>query len=105
MHKGKGSTTSTSNMSYTVNWAAAEDVWRQTTTPLPFHLNSLFGYLRSNPAIHNASAGSSVAPMRGRENTAKSGVEDGSFFSVADAGATGRHNNINLFLKYRCGMS
>jgi hypothetical protein len=63
MHKGKGSTTSASNMSYTVNWAAAEDVWRQTTTPLPFHRNSLFSYLRSNPAIHSALAGSSATPI------------------------------------------
>jgi hypothetical protein len=28
---------------------------RRTTTPLPFHRNSLFGYLRSNPAIRTIS--------------------------------------------------
>jgi hypothetical protein len=55
MSKGRGSTASASDMPYTVNRTAAEDVRRRTTTPLPFHRNSLFGYLRSNPAIHSIS--------------------------------------------------
>ncbi|KAL6656979.1 hypothetical protein ACP70R_004759 [Stipagrostis hirtigluma subsp. patula] len=55
MRKGRGSTASASDMPYTVNRAAAEDMRRRTTTPLPFHRNSLFGYLRSNPAIHSIS--------------------------------------------------
>jgi len=33
----------------------AQEMRRRTTTPLPFHRNSLFGYLRSNPAIHTIS--------------------------------------------------
>uniref|UniRef100_A0A0E0AMS2 Uncharacterized protein n=1 Tax=Oryza glumipatula TaxID=40148 RepID=A0A0E0AMS2_9ORYZ len=55
MRKGRGSTASASDMPYTVGRAAAEDMRRRTTTPLPFHRNSLFGYLRSNPAIHSIS--------------------------------------------------
>lgn len=55
MRKGRGSTASASDMPYAINRAAAEDVRRRTTTPLPFHRNSLFGYLRSNPAIHSIS--------------------------------------------------
>uniref|UniRef100_A0A0E0EEF6 Uncharacterized protein n=1 Tax=Oryza meridionalis TaxID=40149 RepID=A0A0E0EEF6_9ORYZ len=55
MRKGRGSTASASDMPYTVSRAAAEDMRRRTTTPLPFHRNSLFGYLRSNPAIHSIS--------------------------------------------------
>ncbi|XP_062190279.1 uncharacterized protein LOC133893299 [Phragmites australis] len=55
MRKGRGSTASASDIPYTVNRAAAEDMRRRTTTPLPFHRNSLFGYLRSNPAIHSIS--------------------------------------------------
>ncbi|RLN35256.1 hypothetical protein C2845_PM03G13030 [Panicum miliaceum] len=55
MRKGRGSTASASDMPYTMNRAAAEDMRRRTTTPLPFHRNSLFGYLRSNPAIHSIS--------------------------------------------------
>jgi hypothetical protein len=57
MRKGRGSTASASDMPYAMNRAAAEDVRRRTTTttPLPFHRNSLFGYLRSNPAIHSIS--------------------------------------------------
>ncbi|KAK3127716.1 hypothetical protein QOZ80_7AG0577490 [Eleusine coracana subsp. coracana] len=73
MRKGRGSTASASDMPYTVNRAAAEDVRRRTTTPLPFHRNSLFGYLRSNPAIHsisrklgNHSSSSSSSASRGR---------------------------------------
>ncbi|GJN33111.1 hypothetical protein PR202_gb21677 [Eleusine coracana subsp. coracana] len=73
MRKGRGSTASASDMPYTVNRAAAEDVRRRTTTPLPFHRNSLFGYLRSNPAIHsisrklgNHSSSSSSSSSRGR---------------------------------------
>ncbi|WVZ66708.1 hypothetical protein U9M48_015897 [Paspalum notatum var. saurae] len=55
MRKGRGSAASASDMPYATNRAAAEDVRRRTTTPLPFHRNSLFGYLRSNPAIHSIS--------------------------------------------------
>lgn len=57
MRKGRGSTASASDMPYAMNRAAAEDMRRRTTTttPLPFHRNSLFGYLRSNPAIHSIS--------------------------------------------------
>ncbi|KAG2646861.1 uncharacterized protein LOC120694507 [Panicum virgatum] len=55
MRKGRGSTASASDMPYATNRAAAEDMRRRTTTPLPFHRNSLFGYLRSNPAIHSIS--------------------------------------------------
>lgn len=56
MRKGRGSTASASDMPYAMNRAAAEDLRRRTTTtPLPFHRNSLFGYLRSNPAIHSIS--------------------------------------------------
>ncbi|KAF0908072.1 hypothetical protein E2562_022920 [Oryza meyeriana var. granulata] len=55
MRKGRGSTASASDMPYTVSRAAAEEMRRRTTTPLPFHRNSLFGYLRSNPAIHSIS--------------------------------------------------
>ncbi|XP_006658824.2 uncharacterized protein LOC102711998 [Oryza brachyantha] len=55
MRKGRGSTASASDMPYTVGRAAAEEMRRRTTTPLPFHRNSLFGYLRSNPAIHSIS--------------------------------------------------
>jgi len=55
MRKGRGSTASASDMLYATNRAAAEDMRRRTTTPLPFHRNSLFGYLRSNPAIHSIS--------------------------------------------------
>ncbi|XP_066400369.1 uncharacterized protein [Miscanthus floridulus] len=57
MRKGRGSTASASDMPHAMNRAAAEDVRRRTTTttPLPFHRNSLFGYLRSNPAIHSIS--------------------------------------------------
>ena len=54
--KGRGSAASASDMApYTVSRAAAEEMRRRTTTPLPFHRNSLFGYLRSNPAIHTIS--------------------------------------------------
>ncbi|OEL38833.1 hypothetical protein BAE44_0000149 [Dichanthelium oligosanthes] len=68
MRKGRGSTASASDMPYTTNRAAAEDIRRRTTTPLPFHRNSLFGYLRSNPAIHNISRklGGSHSSNRGR---------------------------------------
>jgi hypothetical protein len=52
MRRGRGSTASASD---TANRAASEDVRRRATTPLPFHRNSLFGYLRSNPAIHSIS--------------------------------------------------
>ncbi|XP_072991778.1 uncharacterized protein [Typha latifolia] len=38
-------------MHYTANRAAAEEMKKRT--PLPFHRNSLFGYLRFNPAIHS----------------------------------------------------
>ncbi|PWZ39673.1 hypothetical protein Zm00014a_035562 [Zea mays] len=61
MRKGRGSAASASDMPmpYAVprGAAAAEDARRRTTatTPLPFHRNSLFGYLRSNPAIHSIS--------------------------------------------------
>ncbi|CAN6168842.1 unnamed protein product [Urochloa humidicola] len=58
MRKGRGSAASASDMPYAVNRAAGggEDMRRRTTTtPLPFHRNSLFGYLRSNPAIHSIS--------------------------------------------------
>jgi hypothetical protein len=54
--KGRGSAASASDMApYTVSRAAAEEMRRRTTTPLPFHRNSLFGYLRSNPAIRTIS--------------------------------------------------
>ncbi|TVU37889.1 hypothetical protein EJB05_11232, partial [Eragrostis curvula] len=68
MRKGRGSTASASDMPYTVNRAAAEDMRRRTTTPLPFHRNSLFGYLRSNPAIHSISRklGNHSSSNRGR---------------------------------------
>ncbi|KAL6855909.1 hypothetical protein ACP4OV_018711 [Aristida adscensionis] len=68
MRKGRGSTASASDIPYTVNRAAAEDMRRRTTTPLPFHRNSLFGYLRSNPAIHSISRklGSHSSSNRGR---------------------------------------
>ncbi|KAJ1291910.1 hypothetical protein BS78_02G352400 [Paspalum vaginatum] len=73
MRKGRGSTASASDMPYTTNRAAAEDVRRRTTTPLPFHRNSLFGYLRSNPAIHSISrklgSHSSSSSSRGRPTT------------------------------------
>ncbi|PWZ12889.1 hypothetical protein Zm00014a_027015 [Zea mays] len=63
MRKGRGSAASASGdtpFATTNRAAAAEDVRRRTTTtttttPLPFHRNSLFGYLRSNPAIHSIS--------------------------------------------------
>ncbi|KAF8679266.1 hypothetical protein HU200_046044 [Digitaria exilis] len=58
MRKGRGSAASASDMPYAMNRAAAgEEMRRRTTatTPLPFHRNSLFGYLRSNPAIHSIS--------------------------------------------------
>jgi hypothetical protein len=55
MRKGRGSTASASDMPYPMNRASAEDMRRRTTTPLPFHRNSLFGYLLSNPAIHSIS--------------------------------------------------
>jgi hypothetical protein len=56
MRRGRGSTALASDVPpYTANRAAAEDVRRRATTPLPFHRNSLFGYLRSNPAIHSIS--------------------------------------------------
>jgi hypothetical protein len=56
MRRGRGSTALASDVPpYTANRAAAEDVRRRATTPLPFHRNSLFGYLRSNPAIHTIS--------------------------------------------------
>ncbi|PUZ72940.1 hypothetical protein GQ55_2G435600 [Panicum hallii var. hallii] len=68
MRKGRGSTASASDMPYTTNRAAAEDMRRRTTTPLPFHRNSLFGYLRSNPAIHSISRklGNHSSSNRGR---------------------------------------
>lgn len=63
MRKGRGSAASASGdtpFATTNRAAGAEDVRRRTTTtttttPLPFHRNSLFGYLRSNPAIHSIS--------------------------------------------------
>lgn len=67
--KGRGSAASASDMApYTVSRAAAEEMRRRTTTPLPFHRNSLFGYLRSNPAIHTISRklGSYSSSSRGR---------------------------------------
>jgi hypothetical protein len=77
MHKGRGSTASTSDMSCMVN------VRRQTTISLSFHRSSLFGYLRSNPAIHsinNKFCGAHSFARR-RENTTASGVvKGGSFF-------------------------
>jgi len=68
MRKGRGSTASASDMPYATNRAAAEDMRRRTTTPLPFHRNSLFGYLRSNPAIHSISRklGNNSSSNRGR---------------------------------------
>ncbi|CAL5071730.1 unnamed protein product [Urochloa decumbens] len=72
MRKGRGSAASASDMPYAVNRAAGaggEDTRRRTTTtPLPFHRNSLFGYLRSNPAIHSISRklGSHSSSNRGR---------------------------------------
>jgi hypothetical protein len=69
MRKGRGSTASASDLPYAMNRAAAEDMRRRTTTtPLPFHRNSLFGYLRSNPAIHSISRklGSHSSSNRGR---------------------------------------
>ncbi|KAL5198923.1 hypothetical protein ABZP36_002435 [Zizania latifolia] len=72
MRKGRGSTASASDIPYTVGRAAAEDVRRRKTTPLPFHRNSLFGYLRSNPAIHSISrklAGSSSSSSSNRGKT------------------------------------
>lgn len=70
MRKGRGSTASASDMPYTVSRAAAEEMRRRTTTPLPFHRNSLFGYLRSNPAIHSISRKlSSYSSNRGRPTT------------------------------------
>ncbi|CAN6219530.1 unnamed protein product [Urochloa humidicola] len=71
MRKGRGSAASASDMPYAVNRAAAggEDMRRRTTTtPLPFHRNSLFGYLRSNPTIHSISRklGSHSSSNRGR---------------------------------------
>jgi hypothetical protein len=78
MRKGRGSAASAGDTPFaTTNRAAgAEDVRRRTTTtttPLPFHRNSLFGYLRSNPAIHSISrklggsghSGSSSSSSRG----------------------------------------
>lgn len=38
---------------YMMNRAATEE--NKKKTPLPFHRNTLFGYLRSNPAIHSIS--------------------------------------------------
>lgn len=38
---------------YIMNRAATEEMKKKT--PLPFHRNTLFGYLRSNPAIHSIS--------------------------------------------------
>ncbi|KAF3320784.1 hypothetical protein FCM35_KLT14918 [Carex littledalei] len=38
---------------YMMNRAATEELKKKT--PLPFHRNTLFGYLRSNPAIHSIS--------------------------------------------------
>lgn len=70
MRKGRGSTASASDMPYTVNRAAAEDMRRRTTTPLPFHRNSLFGYLRSNPAIHSISRKLGNHSNRGRQAAA-----------------------------------
>lgn len=70
MRKGRGSTASASDMPYTVSRAAAEETRRRTTTPLPFHRNSLFGYLRSNPAIHSISRKlGSYSSNRGRPTT------------------------------------
>ncbi|CAN6206104.1 unnamed protein product [Urochloa humidicola] len=74
MRKGRGSTASASDMPYAVSGrggGAGEDARRRaTTTPLPFHRNSLFGYLRSNPAIHSISrklgSHSSSSSNRGR---------------------------------------
>ncbi|KAF7007520.1 hypothetical protein CFC21_022451 [Triticum aestivum] len=75
MRKGRGSAASASDMApYTVSRAAAEEMRRRTTTPLPFHRNSLFGYFRSNPAIHSISrklsSYSSSNSNRGRSATA-----------------------------------
>ncbi|ONM59701.1 Pheromone receptor [Zea mays] len=84
MRKGRGSAASAGDTPYaTINRAAAaEDVRRRTTTatttPLPFHRNSLFGYLRSNPAIHSISrklggsghSGSSSSSSRGGRQAA-----------------------------------
>lgn len=54
--KGRGSAASASDMAPYYAVAAEETRRRRTsTTPLPFHRNSLFGYLRSNPAIHTIS--------------------------------------------------
>jgi len=78
MRKGRGSTASASDMPYAMNRAAAEDVRRRTTTttPLPFHRNSLFGYLRSNPAIHSISrklGGSSSSHSGSSSNSNRGG--------------------------------
>lgn len=74
MRKGRGSAASASDMApYTVSRAAAEEMRRRTTTPLPFHRNSLFGYFRSNPAIHSISrklSSYSSSSNRGRNATA-----------------------------------
>ncbi|KAL5197379.1 hypothetical protein ABZP36_000891 [Zizania latifolia] len=77
MRKGRGSTASASDMPYSVSRAAAEEMRRRTTTPLPFHRNSLFGYLRSNPAIHSisrklsgSSPSSSYSSNRGKTTAA-----------------------------------
>ncbi|XP_066395301.1 uncharacterized protein [Miscanthus floridulus] len=78
MRKGRGSTASASDMPYAMNRAAAEDGRRRTTTttPLPFHRNSLFGYLRSNPAIHSISrklGGSSSSSHSGSSSNSNRG--------------------------------
>jgi Protein of unknown function (DUF1645) len=49
MRKGRGA----HERHYVMNRAATEEMKKKT--PLPFHRNTLFGYLRSNPAIHSIS--------------------------------------------------
>ncbi|KAJ1699644.1 hypothetical protein LUZ63_008156 [Rhynchospora breviuscula] len=54
MRKGRGAATSSPHeRHYMMNRAATEEMKKKT--PLPFHRNTLFGYLRSNPAIHSIS--------------------------------------------------
>ncbi|KAJ3700127.1 hypothetical protein LUZ61_003832 [Rhynchospora tenuis] len=51
---GRGTATSSPHeRHYMMNRAATEEMKKKT--PLPFHRNTLFGYLRSNPAIHSIS--------------------------------------------------
>ncbi|XP_047068909.1 uncharacterized protein LOC124676942 [Lolium rigidum] len=76
--KGRGSAASASDMApYTVSRAAAEEMRRRTTTPLPFHRNSLFGYLRSNPAIHTISRKLSSYSSSNRGRNASSSTTTG----------------------------